>query len=312
MYGTVTLNPCIDKTITLDSFKPGGLNRIVSSVSQPAGKGINSSIVYKNLGGDTFCTGINYLENRSVLEKYLDGKGISHDFYTVPGELRTNLKVFDIKKEEITEINAGGYKVPEGYEKELLTKIVKLSQNFKTLLLGGSIPKGVKATIYKKIIEAVRHLGIKVILDADGDLFANSIKAKPYMIKPNDYELEQYMGVKFSSNKEIAKAAKKVFVDEGIKLVCVSLGVRGAIIIDEKSCYEAKSLKVDVKGTVGAGDSMVAGIVYGISQGYSLDDLLKSGIAAATSSIVKEGTKLCDINGYNKYLDMIKVNKVVL
>ena len=310
MFGTVTLNPCIDKTVTVNDFRAGKLNRIISSIQQPAGKGINSSIVYKNLGGGTFCTGINYLSNRQVIEDYLAGKGIDNDFFTVAGELRTNLKVFNLKKNEITEINASGYKVPDDYETKLLDKISNLSKGFDTLLLGGSVPAGVDKDIYAKIIDTVSHLGIKVVLDADGELFSNAVKARPYMIKPNDYELELYTGKKISSYKEIVKIVREEFIDKGISLVCVSLGADGAMIIDDKKAYRANGLKVQVKGTVGAGDSMVAGIVFGQSKGYGIDDLIRSGVASATSSIVKEGTELCDLQGYNKYFPMVTVQKL--
>lgn len=194
VFGTLTLNPCIDKTVTVNGFSTGKLNRIISSQQQPAGKGINSSIAFSNLGRKIFCTGINYLSNRNVIEDYLDEKEINNDFYTVPGELRTNLKVFDNNKGEITEINASGYKVPADYQENLLFKITKLAKGFDVLLIARSVPQGVGKDIYANIIQTVKSLNLKVILDADGELFAESVKAAPYMIKPNDYELDIYTG----------------------------------------------------------------------------------------------------------------------
>ena len=310
VYGTVTLNPCIDKTVTVKGFTTGKLNRIISSIQQPAGKGINSSIAFNNLGGKTFCTGINYISNKNVLEDYLTDKKIEHEFYTVPGELRTNLKVFDTEKNEITEINASGYKVPDDYEEHLISKITELAKGFDVLLLAGSVPAGVGRDIYAKITEAVKHLDLKVVLDADGELFANGVKALPYMIKPNDYELELYTGKSFDTEEEIAKTVRKEFIEKGIEVVCVSLGAKGAIIVDKEKAYKASGLRVSVKGTVGAGDSMVAGVVFGLSRGYGLDDLLRSGIASATASIVKEGTELCDLEGYNKYFPMVEISPI--
>ena len=120
--------------------------------------------------------------------------------------------------------------------------------------------------------------------------FSDALGACPYMIKPNDYELELYTGEKIGSHKDVVSISRRAFIDKGIKLVCVSLGAEGAIILDDKNAFRAKPMKVDVKGTVGAGDSMVAGIVYALDKGYDLDYLLRSGTAAAISSIVKEGT----------------------
>ncbi len=310
VFGTLTLNPCIDKTVVVKGFTKGKLNRIVSSQQQPAGKGINSSIAFSNLGGETVCTGINYLANRNVIEDYLNSKTIKHDFYTVPGELRTNLKVFDAQENEITEINASGYKVPDDYEKDLLSKITNLAEGFDVLLLAGSVPQGVSSDIYAKIIAAVNHLGIKVILDADGELFTEGVKAVPYMIKPNDYELELYTGKTFNSDEDIVRTVREEFIEKGIEIVCVSLGAKGAIIVDKDRAYKANGLKVSVRGTVGAGDSMVAGIVVGMKKGFGLDDLLRSGVASATASIVKEGTQLCDAEGYEMYFEMVEVKSI--
>ncbi len=312
MFSTVTLNPCIDKTVTINGFQKGKLNRIIDSKSQPAGKGINASIVYNNLGGDTFCTGINYLSNRNVLEDFLNEKNIKNDFYTVPGELRTNLKVFDTEKNEITEINAGGYKVPIDYEVNLLNKIVKAAETSNTMLLGGSVPKGVRKDIYAKIIHLVKQMNTKVVLDADGDLFKNAVNSKPYMIKPNAYELELYTGKKQTCHKDMVNVVRREFVQNGISLVCVSLGADGAIIVDENKAFYASGLKVQVKGTVGAGDSMVAGIVYGMNKGMQLKDLLRSGVACATSSIAKEGTELCDNAGYQEYFKLVKIREIAI
>lgn len=312
MFGTVTLNPCIDKTVSVKGFRVGGLNRIVASKSQPSGKGINVSIAYKNLGGKTFCTGINYVSNRDVIEDFLKEQNIKNDFYTIPGELRTNLKIFDTQKEEVTEVNASGYMVPDDYEKNLLDKIVKLSKSFNVISLSGSVPQGVSADIYEKIINAVKNPNIKVVLDADGELFKNAIKACPYMIKPNDYELELYTGKKLSSNKEIAEVARKEFIEKGISVVCVSLGADGALIIDKDESFYARGMKVKVKGTVGAGDSIVAGIVYGMRQDMPLKDLLRSGVASATASVVKDGTDLCDKTGYDKYFQLVEIEKILI
>ncbi|NLG88152.1 MAG: 1-phosphofructokinase family hexose kinase [Clostridiaceae bacterium] len=310
VFGTVTLNPCIDKTVTVKEFTVSGLNRVISSFQQPAGKGINSSIAFNNLGGNTFCTGINYSLNKSVLEKFLDSKNIKYDFFTVPGELRTNLKIFDLQKNEVTEINERGHKVPDDFEDKFLSKIVELSDGFDVLLLAGSVPQGVNKDIYEKLINSVKKPGLKVILDADGEFFANGIKALPHIIKPNKYELELYIGETLGSDEEIARVSRREFIEKGIEIVCVSIGPEGAVIVDDNSAYRAEGIKVDVKGTVGAGDSMVAGIVYGIDRGYELDGLLRSAVASATASIVKEGTELCDLEGYNKFFPIVDIRPI--
>lgn len=310
MFGTVTLNPCLDKMVTIPKFQVGKLNRIKTSRLDVAGKGNNAAVVYKNLGGEPFCTGINYIDNGSIIEKFLDRKKIPNDFLTVPGDVRINLKIFDESTQVVTEVNAGGYPVPNGCEDELLKKLTSLSKNFDTMLLGGSVPVGLNKDIYGKIIDAVRPNNVKIILDADGELFANGVKHIPFMIKPNDYELELYTGKKSQSIQEMARIGRDEFIDMGIAIVCISLGKDGAILLDENNAIYAEGMKVDVKGTAGAGDSVVSGIIYAVENNASLEDMLRSGVAAATSSVVKEGTKLCDRMGYDKYFKMVKIEKL--
>lgn len=310
MFGSVTLNPCLDKMVTIPKFQVGKLNRIKTSRLDVAGKGNNAAVVYKNLGGETFCTGINYMDNGSIIEKFLDKKKISHDFLTVPGDVRINLKIYDESTQVVTEVNASGYPVPDGCEDELLKKLTCLSKNFDTMLLGGSVPVGLSKNIYGRIIDAVRINNVKIILDADGELFENGVKHIPFMIKPNDYELELYTGKKSQSIQEMARVGRDEFIDMGIAIVCISLGKDGAILLDENNAIYAEGMKVDVKGTAGAGDSMVSGIMYAVENNASLEDMLRSGIAAATSSVVKEGTKLCDRAGYDKYFKKVKIEKL--
>ena len=147
------------------------------------------------------------------------------------------------------------------------------------------------------------------------NLFSNKILitfliANRYMIKPNDYELELYTGKKSTSIQEMAKVGKEEFIEKGIALVCISLGKDGAILLNENHAIYAEGMKVDVRGTAGAGDSMVSGIIYAIKNNASFEDVLRSGVAAATSSVVKEGTKLCDRAGYDKYFKQVKIKKL--
>ena len=146
-------------------------------------------------------------------------------------------------------------------------------------------------------------------MDAEGDLLREGLKAKPYLIKPNLFELETVLDEKITSPYEAAKAAKRL-LDDGIKIVCVSLGSDGAVILDTDEAYYAPGLKVKVRGTTGAGDSMLAGLCLAHEEGLGLEDMLRYGIAASTASVMKEGTLLCTKEEFDGMLPKVRIKRL--
>jgi 1-phosphofructokinase len=310
MITTVTLNPCIDKTVTIDGFTYGGMNRIIDSRIDPSGKGINVAIAYSQLGGQALCTGIKYRINGDLIEQRLDRAGIAHDFVTVKGEVRVNHKVYDRSTQVVTELNESGHMTDADALVELKDKLMAHCRDSDILVLSGSAPRGVSTTIYRELLQTVSGLPIKTVLDAEGELLLHGLEGKPYIIKPNLFELETALDIKITSHQDIIKAAK-VFLDKGVKIICVSLGGQGAIIIDENNGYYAPALKVDVKGTTGAGDSIIAGFCLAMIEGLNLKDMLRYGVAAATASIIREGTLMCTREDFQKILPQVKVEKLL-
>ncbi len=309
MITTVTLNPCIDKMVVVDRFIYGGMNRIQDSRIDACGKGINVAVAFSQLGGQALCTGINYEERGNLIVNLLDKKNIAHDFVTVEGEVRINHKIYDRSKQIVTELNESGHPVESHGLKALKEKLVTHCANSKTLVLSGSIPKKVPVTIYRELLEAVSHLPIKTILDAEGELLLEGIKGKPHIIKPNLFELETALDIKITSHSEVVLAAQS-FLDKGVKIVGVSLGKEGAIILDERQAYFAPAINVDVKGTVGAGDSIVAGFCLAMEEDLDLKEMLRCGVAAATASIMREGTLMCTREGFESMLPKVKVERI--
>jgi 1-phosphofructokinase len=303
---TVTLNPCMDTGIILDEFLYGGLNRVDKNMYDVGGKGINVSVVIKMLGIQSVCTGINYFDNKEILEKFLNKKGIGYDFVLAPGRLRNNIKIFDKKTGTITEINEKGSFISDEIIYRLKEKIIYYARQSDILILSGSVPQGVDTSIYGQIINDVRNLPVKVILDADGSLLKAGIHSKPYMIKPNIYELEGIMGRKFKNIYDIIDSSRSL-VEQGISLVIVSMGDGGAVAVDKKSAYFAPALSLDVKSAVGAGDSMVAAAAAAIIKGLDLADTLKMASAAASATVIQSGTKLCGLSDFEYMLDRIKI-----
>ena len=295
MIITVTLNPCRDKTQVIERFVHGGMNRVLESRQDFCGKGINVSIALAGLGEPSICLGFNFERDAAELVKSVVNCGITNDFILCPGGIRTNTKVFERDTGIMTEINEKGDFVSQELFKALKTKIMEYSGKADIFVFSGSAPKGLNENCYAELISCARsnNADAKIVLDAEGPLLINGLNEKPDIIKPNLYELETVYGAKLNSNEQIVSLCRKFISRKGIKLICVSMGSEGAIIVDaHRACY-SPPLPLNVKGLQGAGDSMVAGICSAVIKGKPIDEILRFAVAAASGSIEREGTQLC-------------------
>lgn len=290
MIVTVTMNPAIDKTVDVQNFEPGGLNRILQVVSDAGGKGINVSKTICELGGKSTAAGFvgGSAGNRiiSVLKEW----GIEEDFVEVRGETRTNTKVVDPRL-GVTELNEPGPNVTDDEMGKLLKKLEGYAGPDTLFVLAGSVPAGVDKGIYRKITELVHKKGARVLLDADGELFAECLAAAPDMIKPNRDELERFYEMDYHpSEEELIRMGKKFF-EKGISTVIISLGQMGALFLSEGKCYKAEALFVKAHSTVGAGDAMVAAMAYGWDQKLSFEETAALSVATSAGAVTTIGTK---------------------
>ena len=309
MITTISLNPSIDRTVIVDNFTQGGLNRVVSTHSVAAGKGINVALAVSALGVDAECIGFMYREGSNLFEKRLMVNSTAYNFIWCEGSVRTNIKVFDRSKREITEINESGVQVSEDDLKRMSELVTLHAENTDYLVLAGSLPPGCPADYYRTLIQSVEGLGCRCILDADGDRMRYGLEAKPFMIKPNRYELEMITGQELKTLKDIRDAALK-YIDMGVSVVAVSLGAEGAMITDGSDAFFAPRLNIEVKSTVGAGDSMVAGLACGFIGDNSLEDCFRMGVASATARCVTEGNRVIDKTVYKALLDMVHLERI--
>lgn len=309
MITAINLNPCIDRSILVEGFQYGKLNRVIEARSDASGKGINVGIVAKNLGYKVKCLGFNYRNNGDVLTSILEEKQIPHVFIEVDGKLRTNTKILDVASSVMTELNEQGERVSEEDVQKLENLIKRETKDSEIVVIGGSVPNGVRKNIYKEIIDAISGTGKKVILDAEKELLKEGIKAKPYLIKPNLYELETTFKKKCETMEDIILAAQEI-ITNGVEIVCVSMGEKGAIICSKDRAYFSPAISLDVKGYQGAGDSMVAGICCAIKEKKDLKEMLRYGMAASAASLIREGTQLCEKEDFYKFLKEIEVHKV--
>ena len=291
MITTISLNPSIDRTVNVEKFVPGGLNRVVSAHSVAAGKGINVALTASALGVASECIGFMYREGSKLFEKRLMVGGVEYNFVWCDGSVRTNVKVFDQSTGTITEINESGARVSEDDLKRMTDLVALHAENTDYLVLAGSLPPGCPADYYRTLIQTVEGLGCRCVLDADGDRMRYGLEACPFMIKPNRYELELMTGEKLNSLKEIRDAAQK-YLDMGVSVVTVSLGSEGALITDGDETLYAPKLALDVKSTVGAGDAMVAGLTCGFIGDNELEDAFRMGVACASARCAAESYRV--------------------
>jgi len=304
MILTVTLNPCIDKTIIIDEFKYGGLNRINSVRVDVGGKGINVSKVLKNFGADVFACGITAGETGKKVVEFLDSEGIPNLFVHTRGEVRTNYKIVDNKTKITTELNEPGFYVQQDVVDACITNIEKMLPSTETMVLSGSIPVGVSKDIYKRLINIAKEYPVKVILDADGEMLRCGVEAVPYAIKPNLFEFEQLVGRKLDSHEKIISAAKH-YINMGIQQVIISMGAKGAIFVTGQLAYLATPFEIECKSTVAAGDSMVAALAYGLVQGYDLKTIARLAVSAGTITTTKEGSDVCSLEEVRKNMPFV-------
>ncbi len=285
MVYTVTFNPAIDYIVHTAEMKLGATNRSDREEMYFGGKGINVSIVLRELGIDSKALGFTAGFTGEAIEKGLADVGIDTDFVRLErGNSRINVK---IKSAEETELNGQGPDIDDKAISALFEKLDKLSDG-DTLILAGSIPSSLPSDIYQRILERLSGKRIKAVVDATKDLLLNVLKYKPFLVKPNNHELGEMFGVTLKTDEEIEKYARKL-QDMGAVNVLISMAGDGAMLIDEYGkMHRCGVCKGTVKNSVGAGDSMVAGFIAGSLQG-DYEYALKLGTAAGGATAFSDG-----------------------
>ena len=281
MIYTVTLNPSIDYVIKLEHLNTGHVNRVNSENVYPGGKGINVSRILKTLGNDNVATGFVSGFTGDFIRNSLCELDVKSDFIQLDnGFTRINVK---IKSDEETEINGGGPHISDEKLKELFDKLSKLNEN-DILILAGSIPSTLSEDLYEKIMNHVKKNKVKVVVDATKNLLLNVLKYNPFLIKPNNHELEEMFNVKLNNIDDIITYAKKL-QEMGARNVLISMGKDGAILVTENNeVFISNVAKGKVVNSVGAGDSMVAGFISGYLNSNSYEDALKLGSASGSAT----------------------------
>ena len=286
MIYTVTFNPAIDYLVYVPELKVGSIIRSEKEKTFCGGKGINVSLVLQELGIESTAMGFIAGFTGSAIEQALGGGMIHTDFvHLKEGLTRINVK---IRSEYETDINGQGPAISENDIQALLGKLKGLKQG-DTLVFAGSIPHTVPSDIYEKIMELLSGTGVRFVVDATRDLLLNSLKYRPFFIKPNNDELGEIFGVRIDTPEDAIRYAGKLR-EMGALNVLVSMGGKGAVLVDENGKeYSMPAISGKVVNTVGAGDSMVAGFLAGYAQKADYAYALKLGTAAGGATAFCEG-----------------------
>lgn len=294
MIYTVTLNPALDKTVEIPSLTVDSVNRITTMRTDPGGKGINVSKVIQKLGGESTATGILGGNTGRAICSAVEEMGIRTAFRFVAGETRTNLKVIDPVNHTNTDLNEPGVTVSEEVLKDLLDELVFRVKEGDIVVLSGSLPQGAPKDTYGIWVKACKKAGAKVMLDVDGALLEAGIKESPYLIKPNNHELSALMGRVLNTPEELAQAAAELMEKYDIAKVVISMGGDGALYITKEETVCAEGLKVPVKSTVGAGDSVVAALAVSEEAGKTMEETVRLSTACGAANVMCSGTQAAE------------------
>lgn len=303
MIYTLTLNPSIDYIIEVDNLSLGLVNRTSMDVKFPGGKGINVSRVLSNLGINNKALGYLGGLTGEYIESCLKSLNVNCDFIKVLEDSRINVK---IKSNEETEINASGPTISPDKFNELMKKLSSLGEN-DILVLAGSVQSSLPNDIYLQIQELLKNKGVKIIVDTSGKALLEAVKKKPFLIKPNQHEIEEIFNVSISNENELIEYGHKL-INLGAENVIISMAGDGALLISKEGVFKGNAPKGTVKNSVGAGDSLVGGFVAEYSLSSDIIKAFKNGIASGSASAFS--MDLCTKEEVNNLLPMIKINKM--
>lgn len=304
---TVTLNPAIDRTVSIPNFKAGQVNRVEREQSDAGGKGVNVASVLADYGFSMVVTGFLGTENSYIFEQLFAQKKIGDRFVRIAGRTRTGIKIIDEIHQETTDLNFPG-QAPTPADVESLFQIVEeLAAACPWFVLAGSIPAGVSSSIYRDLVEIIRAKGRAVALDTSGESLHQALSAMPTLIKPNLDELRELTGQPLDTQVKVVEAAQRL-LRQGIQTVVISMGAQGAIFVEADEVVWAQPPKVAVVSTVGAGDAMVSGTVAGKTLGFSLAECARLATAFSVNAVSQVGSGLPSLEVIENFKGQVTIN----
>lgn len=303
---TITLNPAIDVTIQLNELQIGQVNRQESVEIHAAGKGLNIAQVLKDLGHEVVVSGFLGTMNKQIFDEHFKKVQFQPEFIYIEGETRQNIKIAE-HSGRMTDLNGKGFLVSELDKKNLFQKIEMILPQIDVVAIAGSLPQGFNVDELQQLIKFIQGQGKKVALDTSGKALVAAIECQPWMIKPNTDELvESYQlpAATYSEQKKLFENLAK------IEHVVISMGEDGVNWLHDSHPLHAKAPKVIVKSTVGAGDSLLAGMIHGLINGFSAEETLKTATAIASHAVTQIGFRIPNAEKLNQLKAQTTINSL--
>jgi 1-phosphofructokinase len=310
MILTITINPAIDKTIVVERLNVNHVNRVLSSREDLGGKGINVSKVLTKLQVPTIACGFIGSKNYAKVSQFVDHEQLATDFVLVDATTRTNTKIVEISSRSTTDINEPGFEVTQKEVNQLKTLIQSVAKEVDMIVFSGSLCQGMSLEQYGDLIKTAKEY-TQVVVDAEKFALEEALKHSPLLIKPNVAELEGYLQVFLRNENEMIQAALNVLHSSGTKMMLLSHGEYGSYFVSDTIILKAEALKVDVKSTVGAGDSMLAGFISEYVKSGDIRESLKVATACGALAVSQEGTQSFTLDEVSELKKHVKINDIV-
>jgi 1-phosphofructokinase family hexose kinase len=313
MILTLTPNPTVDRATFVRGFRLGAVVRAEREVVTPSGKGVDASLVIRELGGETLALGLSAGHTGRLLAGMLDERGVAHDFCAAQGETRTATVLVDLALDEQSTISTATLSATEEHLAQLLQKLDHHARKAWGLICGGSLPPGLPADSYARLLRHARSLGLVTLLDTSGEALSQGVGGLPHVLKVNRHEVEALgVGVKHLDAFEIAHALTHVLGHWASEALIVTLGAQGSLAVIRGAAYWARPPGVPVSNTAGAGDALAGGLMLARSRGESWPEALALGTAAAASVVMNEGTAICERAQVEQLLAGVSVHQMVV
>ena len=306
---TITLNAAYDLVGRLKRIELGEVNTVETLGLFPAGKGINVAKVLKDLGIDVTVGGFLGEDNQGDFVTLFDKLGLQDKFQRVPGRTRINVKITETDA-DVTDLNFLGYEISESAWQQFVADSLAYCKSFDIVAVCGSLPGGVTPDLFADWLKQLHQAGIKVVLDSSNAALTAGLSARPWLVKPNHRELEAWIGHGLPTMNDIIAAAKKLKA-QGIAHVIISMGANGSLWLSDEAIMQAQPSRCEhVVSTVGAGDSMVAGLIYGLINDFSQQETLAFASAVSAFAVSQSNVGIADRSLLDPILNHVKTTVI--
>ncbi len=307
---TITLNPALDMTGNLENLKPGAVNLVQDSTLHPAGKGVNVAKVLSDLGSAVAVTGFLGDSNDQSFIELFESLNAADHFVRVPGSTRINVKLVE-SCGDVTDLNFPGVTVSAEKQQAFETKLLELAADYDLIVIAGSLPVGITPKDLSRCVAMLGEQGKQVIVDTSRAAFQEVLSASPWLVKPNEDELSEWAGRELKTEQELREVGEQLAAS-GVTHVVISRGADGVLWLNDGQWLKSQPPRMKVVSTVGAGDTLVAGLCYGLNQGFDKSKTLAFATALSALAVTQTGVGATDHQQIQNIVEQVQVSDVTV